>query len=172
MPWLDFCPAQLDSKVNWLSSTRTQPSSSMSQIELFEPYNWLIQVQLQYKISTGDSKIYATYFWGYFSSRYYIYLVKVFFGFKGPDHLQLLDKNHITNFGESFLWAFQTSWLDSTQLDQGLAQLSSKHFLAKFGSTQLSSRDFWLNSAQLEKLPARTKPRWLALHTQLHLEKA
>ena len=24
MPWLDFCPAQLDSKVNWLSSTRTR----------------------------------------------------------------------------------------------------------------------------------------------------
>ena len=87
-----------------------------------------------------------------------IYLVKVFFGFKGPDHLQLVNKNHITNFGQSFLWAFLTSWLDSTQLDQGLAQLSSKHFSAKFGSTQLSSRDFWLNSAQLEKLPARTKP--------------
>ena len=31
-----------------------------------------------------------------------IYLVKVFFGFKGPDHLQLVNKNHITNFGQSF----------------------------------------------------------------------
>ena len=35
-----------------------------------------------------------------------IYLVKVFFGFKGPDHLQLVNKNHITNFGQSFLRAF------------------------------------------------------------------
>ena len=77
-----------------------------------------------------------------------IYLVKVFFGFKVPDHLQLMNKNHMEI----------SNWLNSIQLDQGLAQLSSKHFSAKFGSTQLSSRDFWLNSAQLEKLPARTKP--------------
>ena len=78
----------------------------------------------------------------------YTYLVKFIFGCKGPDHLQLMNKNHMAI----------SYWLDSIQLDQGLAQLSSKHFSAKFGSTQLSSRDFWLNSAQLEKLPARTKP--------------
>ena len=35
-----------------------------------------------------------------------IYLVKAFFGFKGPDNLQLVNKNHITNFGQSFLRAF------------------------------------------------------------------
>ena len=87
-----------------------------------------------------------------------IYLVKVFFGFKGPDHLQLVNKNHITNFGQSFLWAFLTSWLDSTQLDQGLAQLSSKYFLPMFGSTQLSSMRLWLDSAQLEKMLARNIP--------------
>ena len=35
---------------------------------------------------------------------------------------------------------------------------SSKYFLSKFGSTQLSLRGYWLDSAQLEELLARTIP--------------
>ena len=38
MPWLNFCPAQLDSKVNSLSSTRTQPFSSIRSSHLSQ-YN-------------------------------------------------------------------------------------------------------------------------------------
>ena len=57
------------------------------------------------------------------------------------------------NPGSTFLKKFFRvifSWLDLTQLEQGLARLDSKQFLLEFGSTQLSSRGFWLDTAQLE----------------------
>ena len=55
-------------------------------------------------------------------------------------------------------------WLDLTQLNHGLARLSSKHFLPMFGSTQLSSMKLWLDSTHLEKMMAQTIPtseNWL-----------
>ena len=150
MPWLDFLPssARLESELAQLNSNST--------LQLDELYRAFRAVQLDVIITINiddvNKNIHKFVLPSFVVTKFHLGTIyisgKVIFGCKGPDHLQLMNKNHMAI----------SYWLDSIQLDQGLAQLSSKHFSAKFGSTQLSSRDFWLNSAQLEKLPARTKP--------------
>ena len=76
-----------------------------------------------------------------------IYLVKVFFGFKGPDHLQLVNKI----LGKVFCGLFRLPgstrlssikvWLNSARstFQQSLARLNSARGTS--GSTQLNSRN-------------------------------